>query len=227
MQSKLLRVLQEGEYERVGEEKTRTVDVRVIAATNRNLSKEVEAGRFRQDLYYRLNVFPIEVAPLRHRKEDIPVLASTFLKHVRKKLNCTGRDLTQSEVMKLQNYEWPGNVRELQNVIERAVISSRCGTVKFELPDPQRLGKGKALAPQKQTGGTEVRILTEEEMRERDKANILAALEQTDWKVYGPGGAAELLAVKPTTLLSRMKKMGMMKTGRPLENCQIQTDEFP
>lgn len=105
----------------------------------------MEAGRFRQDLYYRLNVFPIEVAPLRHRKEDIPLLAATFLDHVRKKLNCTGRQLTQAEVMKLQQYEWPGNVRELQNVIERAVISSRCGTVKFELPDPQPSGNASAI----------------------------------------------------------------------------------
>ena len=215
MQSKLLRVLQEGEYERVGEEKTREVDVRVLAATNRNLSKEVEAGRFRQDLYYRLNVFPIEVAPLRHRKEDIPLLAATFLDHVRRKLNCTGRNFNQAEMMKLQNYDWPGNVRELQNVIERAVISSRCGTVKFELPDPQPdpqfSGTVPTKAPKKQLARAQVEILTEEDMREHEKANILAALQQTDWKIYGSDGAAELLAVKPTTLLSRIKKMGIQK----------------
>jgi transcriptional regulator with GAF, ATPase, and Fis domain len=213
MQSKLLRVLQEGEYERVGEEKTRKVDVRIVAATNRNVSKEVEVGRFRQDLYYRLNVFPIEVAPLRHRKEDISLLAATFLDHVRKKLNCTGRELTQAEVMKLKQYDWPGNVRELQNVIERAVISSRCGTVKFELPDPQPSVKASAKPPNKKLSRTEVEVVTDEEMREREKANLMAALQQTDWKIYGSGGAAELLGVKPTTLLSRIKKMGIEKVG--------------
>ena len=213
MQSKLLRVLQEGEYERVGEEKTRKVDVRVVTATNRNLSKEVEAGRFRQDLYYRLNVFPIEVAPLRHRKEDIPLLAATFLDHVRKKLHCTGRELTQAEVMKLQNHDWPGNVRELQNVIERAVISSRCGTVQFQLPDPQPGATSNAKPQNKKSSRTEVAVATQEEMREREKANLIAALQQTDGKIYGSGGAAELLGVKPTTLLSRIKKMGITKPG--------------
>ncbi|UCE63342.1 MAG: sigma 54-interacting transcriptional regulator [Nitrospirota bacterium] len=213
MQSKLLRVLQEGEYERVGEEKTRKVDVRIIAATNRNLSKEVEAGRFRQDLYYRLNVFPIEVAPLRHRKEDIPLLATTFLDHVRKKLNCKGRQLTQAEVLKLQSYDWPGNVRELQNVIERAVISSRCGTVKFELPDPQHSGSSIARPPNQKSSRTKVEVITEDEMREGKKENLRAALQQTNWKIYGSGGAAELLGLKPTTLLSRIKKMGIEKAG--------------
>jgi transcriptional regulator with GAF, ATPase, and Fis domain len=213
LQSKLLRVLQEGEYERVGEEKTRKVDVRVVTATNRNLSKEVEAGRFRQDLYYRLNVFPIEVAPLRHRKEDIPLLAATFLDHVRKKLNCTGRELTQAEGMKLQNYNWPGNVRELQNVIERAVISSRCGTVKFQLPDPQHAATSDAKPQNKTSSRTAVEVVTEEEMREREKANLLAALQQTNGKIHGSGGAAVLLGVKPTTLLSRIKKMGITKPG--------------
>jgi len=122
LQSKLLRVLQEQQYERVGDEKTRQVDVRIIAATNRDLQKEVEAGRFRQDLYYRLNVFPIEVAPLRRRKEDIPLLASHLLEHAARKLNCAQPRLTKAHVIKLQSYDWPGNVRELQNVIERAVI---------------------------------------------------------------------------------------------------------
>jgi len=213
MQSKLLRVLQEGEYERVGEEKTRKVDVRLITATNRNLSKEVEVGRFRQDLYYRLNVFPIEVAPLRHRKEDIPLLAATFLDHVRKKLNCAGRQLTQAEGMKLQQHDWPGNVRELQNVIERAVISSRCGTVKFELPDPQHSGNAPTKLPNKKSSRTEVEVVTDEELREREKANLLAALQQTNGKIYGSGGAAELLGIKPTTLLSRIKKMGIERVG--------------
>jgi transcriptional regulator with GAF, ATPase, and Fis domain len=208
MQSKLLRVLQEGEYERVGEEATRKVNVRIIAATNRKLAQEVEAKRFRQDLYYRLNVFPIEVAPLRNRKEDIPLLAARFMAHVRKKLNCTGRELTQAEVLKLQNYHWPGNVRELQNIIERAVISSRCGSVKFDLPVPQASGASLKI-PIKKNGDNSSEVLTEEDMRLREKANIEIALKQTDWKIYGTGGAAELLGIKPTTLLSRIKKMGI------------------
>ncbi|MDH3772077.1 MAG: sigma 54-interacting transcriptional regulator, partial [Nitrospirota bacterium] len=210
MQSKLLRVLQEGEYERVGEETTRKANVRIIAATNRKLAQEVEARRFRQDLYYRLNVFPIEVAPLRNRKEDIPLLATTFMAHVRKKLNCTGRELIQAEVLKLQNYHWPGNVRELQNIIERAVISSRCGSVKFDLPVPQASGTSFKTTIKK-NGDNPSEVLTEEDMRLREKANIETALKQTDWKIYGTGGAAELLGIKPTTLLSRIKKMGIQK----------------
>ena len=212
MQSKLLRVLQEGEYERVGEETTRKVNVRIIAATNRKLAQEVEARRFRQDLYYRLNVFPIEVAPLRNRKEDIPPLAGMFMAQVRKKLNCTGRELTQAEVVKLQNYHWPGNVRELQNIIERAVISSRCGSVKFDLPVPQASGAS-LKTPIKKNSGNPGEILTEEDIRLQEKANIEAALHKTGWKIYGPGGAAELLGLKPTTLLSRIKKMGIEKVG--------------
>jgi len=212
VQSKLLRVLQEGEYERVGEETTRKVNVRIIAATNRKLAHEVEARRFRQDLYYRLNVFPIEVAPLRNRKEDIPLLAATFMALVRKKLNCTGREFTQAEVLKLQNYHWPGNVRELQNIIERAVISSRCGSVKFDLPVPQASGASFKTTIKK-NGDNPSEVLTEEDMRLREKANIESALQHTDWKIYGAGGAAELLGLKPTTLLSRIKKMGIAKLG--------------
>jgi len=213
MQSKLLRVLQEGEYERVGEETTRKVNVRIIAATNRKLAQEVEAKRFRQDLYYRLNVFPIEVAPLRNRKEDIPLLAGTFMAQVRKKLNCnSGRDLTQAEVLKLQNYHWPGNVRELQNIIERAVISSRCGSVKFDLPVPQTTGTS-LKTPIKKNGDNPNEVLTDEDLRLREKANLEKALQQTDWKIYGTGGAAELLGLKPTTLLSRIKKMGIVKVN--------------
>lgn len=210
MQSKLLRVLQEGEYERVGEETTRHVNVRVIAATNRKLAEEVEARRFRQDLYYRLNVFPIEVPPLRHRKEDIPLLATTFMAQVRKKLNCSGSELRHSDVLKLQAYNWPGNVRELQNVIERAVIASRSGAVTLDLPVPKTSG----VAPQpskKAVTDTLPDILTEKDLREQERANIEAALMRTDWKIYGPGGAAELLGLNPTTLRSRIKKMQIKK----------------
>ena len=134
LQSKLLRVLQEQQYERVGDERTRQVDVRVIAATNRNLEKEVEVGRFRQDLYYRLNVYPIEMAPLRKRPDDIPLLAAHLSKAVSKKLKCPEPRVQEAEVAKLQRYQWPGNVRELQNVIERAVITSRGTPLRFDLP---------------------------------------------------------------------------------------------
>ena len=131
--------------------------------------------------------------------------------HGRKKLNCTGRELTQAEVLKLQNYHWPGNVRELQNIIERAVISSRCGSVKFDLPVPQASGASPKTQIKK-NGGSPGEVLTEEDMRLREKANLESALQQTDWKIYGTGGAAELLGIKPTTLLSRIKKMEIKKS---------------
>ncbi|MCH7476399.1 MAG: sigma 54-interacting transcriptional regulator, partial [Gemmatimonadetes bacterium] len=135
MQSKLLRVIQDGEYERVGDGKTRTVDVRIITATNRDLKQEVEAGRFRQDLYYRFNVFPIEVAPLRHRREDIPLLATRYVEQAARKLNRPMPHFTTAEVRRLQEYDWPGNVRELQNVIERALITQQPGRrLHFDLP---------------------------------------------------------------------------------------------
>jgi len=212
LQSKLLRVLQENQYERVGDERTRQVDVRIVAATNRDLKKEVEAGRFRQDLYYRLNVFPLEVAPLRERKEDIPLLATNFLELTGKKMNCSNPPrLTQAHVIDLQKYDWPGNIRELQNVIERAVITSRCSTLQFGLPKvsepdrPSLLKRKKSLAP----GQGE--IMTEDEMREVERENIRGALEKVKWKVYGDDGAAALLRIKPTTLVSRMQKMGLEK----------------
>ena len=135
LQNKLLRVLQEQQYERVGDDHTRQVDVRIIAATNRDLQQEVEAGRFRKDLYYRLNVYPIEIPPLRSRKEDIPLLASHLLALAARKFNCGQLGLTQAHAVTLQGYDWPGNVRELQNVIERAVITSRGNTLRFDLPD--------------------------------------------------------------------------------------------
>ncbi|MFQ5990903.1 MAG: sigma 54-interacting transcriptional regulator, partial [Nitrospiraceae bacterium] len=210
LQSKLLRVLQEGQYERVGDERTRQVNVRIIAATNRDLKKEVEQGRFRQDLYFRLNVFPLEVAPLRQRKEDIPLLAASFLESTAKKLNCDEPRLTQAHIIALQNYDWPGNVRELQNVIERAVISARSGLLRFDLPDPSPSVEipGKTHVPSQQAGTD---VLTYRDLEDRERANLLAALERTSWKLYGSGGAAELLGVKPTTLASRMKAMGIQR----------------
>ena len=208
LQSKLLRVLQEGTYERIGEEKTRNVDVRVIAATNRDLKAEVEAGRFRQDLFYRLNVFPIEVPPLRKRREDIPLLADLFLRQASRRFNraCTG--LSQANIIALQTYDWPGNVRELLNVIERAVITARAGVIRLDLPAPQS-GKSSKLNPSATSSATT--IVTDAEMKRRDRENVLAALDQTNWRVHGPGGAAELLGMRPTTLASRIKRMGLRK----------------
>ena len=207
-QGKLLRVLQEGEFERVGEAKTRSADVRIIAATNRNLKEEVEGGRFRQDLYYRLNVFPIDVPPLRHRGEDTELLANHYLDRIVRKLSREPRSLTSGEASKLSSYDWPGNVRELQNVIERAVITNRSGPLIFDLAsvDQSRFtALGSAVS-------AEVDVLSDTEMRRREHDNVLRALEQTRWRVYGPGGAAALLGVKATTLASRMKKLGL---GRP------------
>ena len=210
LQSKLLRVLQEGTYERVGDEKTQKVDVRIVAATNKDLKKEVEQGRFREDLFYRLNVFPIEVPPLRKRKDDIPLLASHFLTLAAKKFHSPQPRLTKANVLKLQNYEWPGNVRELQNILERAVITSRSGALHLDL----QVGNGnkKNISPFKApTHPEDQKILTDEEMKQREQENILAALQQTRWKIFGPGGAAELLDMRPTTLISRIKKMRLKK----------------
>ena len=134
LQSKLLRALQEKQYERVGDERTKRADVRIIAATNRNLKEEVEAGRFREDLYYRLNVFPVQAAPLRERREDIPLLAKYFVEMLAKELNCPKPRLTEAGVARLQNYDWPGNIRELRNVIERAIIVARGKALEFDLP---------------------------------------------------------------------------------------------
>lgn len=210
LQSKLLRVLQEGRYERIGEELTREVNVRIIAASNRDLKREVEKGQFRRDLYYRLNVFPIEVAPLRNRKEDIPLLAAHFLNQVAAKMNRPLPRLTKAHKNELMSYRWPGNVRELQNAIERAVILSRSAGLRFDLP------KG----PQAATSLTEtdvggpfenLKVFKDSEMRQMERQNILAALRCTGWKIYGAGGAAEILGLKPTTLVARIKKMDIRK----------------
>ncbi len=206
LQSKLLRVLQEGTYERIGEEKTREADVRLVAATNRDLKAEVEAGRFRQDLFYRLNVFPVEVPPLRKRKEDIPLLAELFLQRASRRFNRPSKGLSQGNIMSLQAYDWPGNVRELMNVIERAVITSRTGTLRFDLPQPNSGRKTDATPTTLSTT-----VVTDAEMKQRDRENVLAALNQAKWRVHGPGGAAELLGMRPTTLASRITRMGLAK----------------
>jgi len=207
LQSKLLRVLQEGTFERVGDEKTRNVNVRIIAATNRDLKGEVERGNFREDLYYRLNVFPIEVPPLRKRVEDIPLLADYFFKRYAKKIKKEAPQLTKANVLQLTNYDWPGNVRELQNVIERSVIISQGGKMKFDFPKSKSEVKP---TPDYDGGRNEFqdqRILTFAEVKKLDQDNIVKALKKTSGKVFGEGGAAQILEVPPTTLLSRMKKL--------------------
>jgi transcriptional regulator with GAF, ATPase, and Fis domain len=213
LQSKFLRVLQEKQYERVGEEKTRTVDVRIIAASNRDLKKDAEEGRFRQDFYYRLNVFPIEVPPLRDRKEDIPVLAVHFLKQAARRLRLPPPRFTEAHARLLQSYDWPGNVRELQNAAERALILAQKGTLQFDLLAAD-LG-APPLLPAPGSNGAEPPILTETECRQRERENMRAALVKAGWRIHGEAGAAELLGLKPTTLISRMKKMGLKRPTPP------------
>lgn len=210
LQGKLLRALQEGQFERVGEERTRQVNVRVIAATNRDLKVEVASGRFRSDLYYRLNVFPIEVVPLRERKEDILPLCSLFLQRAARRFGRPLFELTRTDLLQLQNYDWPGNVRELQNVIERAVIVSKGSRLRldFEVSLDRQSSPQKTLDSQAQA-----KILTDEEMRNLERKNIEAALTACAGKVYGPLGAARLLGLPPTTLNARIKKMGIKKAG--------------
>ena len=211
MQSKLLRVLQEGEFERIGDERTRKVDVRIIAATNRDLKAEIESGRFRQDLYYRINVFPIDVVPLRRREEDIPRLATHYLRQGARTLKRPCPPLTQAGVLQLLSYDWPGNVRELQNIIERALITSGSGPLRFDLPAAQVDQPSATNLQVNPALGAGVAVIPEAEQRHQERENILAALHQTQWKVYGQNGAAALLGMKPSTLASRVKKMGLKR----------------
>jgi len=208
LQSKLLRVLQEGAFERVGDEKTLKADVRILAATNRNLKKEVETGTFREDLFYRINVFPIDVPPLRERKEDISILASHFLKLAQEKFNRKGIQLSKANLIILENYDWPGNIRELQNVIERAVIIAQANRLVLDLPKGH---KNRNVSIQNQSAKTSDKVLTFDEIKQFERDNILAALRSTNWKIFGMDGAAELLGIPPTTLTTRITRMGLKK----------------
>ena len=210
LQSKLLRVLQEKSYERVGEDRTRRADVRVIAATNRHLRQLVESGRFREDLFYRLNVFEIHVSPLRDRMEDIPLLAKHFIESSIKELGCPKPRLTQAAIAKLENYHWPGNIRELRNVIERAIIVSRGRVLNFDLPVTESRPVS-LRETARARNEPEPEFLTEAELQRRERKNLLTVLEKTHWKIKGTDGAAELLGVKATTLKARMKKMGLKR----------------
>jgi PAS domain S-box-containing protein len=211
LQGKLLRVLQESEFERVGDDITRSVDVRVVAATNRDLEKLVVDGLFREDLFYRLSVFPIEVPPLRERQEDLLQLAQHFLEQTCNEFGRQPFKLTQSQATAIQSYDWPGNVRELKNVIERAVILSKGNALRLDLSLPAGSGSnGRSVVAMP----SEENVLTEKQMRELQKQNILAALKQSDWRVSGKQGAAELLGIKPTTLADRIKSFGIRKPRR-------------
>ncbi len=205
LQAKLLRVLQDRKIERVGEGVARKVDVRIIAATNRNLERELEKGNFREDLYFRLSVFPIALKPLRERPEDITPLARHFLRICARRLNISKPRLSQANLVDLTSYNWPGNARELENVVERAVILSRRGKLHFNLPKPPLDEDTKNQTKEAVT------IETEIERRHREAQGIKAALEISRGKVSGPGGAAELLGVKPTTLFSRIQRLGIKK----------------
>ena len=212
LQGKLLRVLQESEFERVGDDVTRTVDVRVIAATNRDLEQLIVEGEFREDLFYRLSVFPVEVPPLRERGDDVVQLAQHFLERACQEFGRPALTLTRAQAGKLHEYDWPGNIRELKNVIERAVILSPGNVLRLDLsmadvePAERR--------EQQPAAGPADGILTEAEMREFQKQNTIRALEETGWRVSGPGGAAERLGVKPTTLADRIRALGIRKPAK-------------
>jgi PAS domain S-box-containing protein len=211
LQGKLLRVLQESEFERVGDDVTRSVDVRVIAATNRDLERHIVDGKFREDLFYRLSVFPIDVPPLRERGDDVIQLAQEFLATSCKEFGREPMTLTRGQANKLRAYDWPGNVRELKNVIERAVILSRGNVLRLEASLPEAATNGSQ--PVTDTAAA-AEFLTEQEMREFQKNNTIAALKQANWRVSGPGGAADLLGIKPTTLADRIRTLGIRKPAR-------------
>jgi PAS domain S-box-containing protein len=207
LQSKLLRVLQEGEFEPVGSSQTRKVDVRVLAATNRDIESAARAGKFREDLYYRLNVFPIQVPPLRERRGDVGPLAAAFAKKFAQRLGRSIEPLSDDCVCRLESYRWPGNVRELQNIVERAVITSRDGRLNLDRALPESVNAVAAAVAN--DSSTVQRVRTAKELEELERNNIIAALKSTEWKVAGENGAAQLLGVKPTTLSSRMKALGI------------------
>ena len=201
LQGKLLRVLQEGTFERIGEEKTRKVDVRIVAATNRDLKQAAADGRFRQDLYYRLSVFPVTLPSLRERREDVPALVRHFATQYARKAGLPPPAIEDESLAAFVAYSWPGNVRELQNEVERAMILARGGEPTFAAP-------GVSGATASQGEGLD-RIVSEAEWQGLQRENMVRALRATKWRVDGPGGAAELLGLRPTTLRSRMGAMGV------------------
>lgn len=202
LQTKLLRVLQEGQFERLGSPKPIDVDVRVIAATNKNLALAVREGRFREDLYYRLNVFPISVPPLRERREDIPLLVWAMVEEFGKVFGKTIERIPKKNMEALEHYCWPGNIRELRNVVERAMILSKGAVLVIDVPD----SAASVISP----------TMSLEDM---ERTHIISVMERTGWRVRGRNGAAEILAVNPTTLDSKMKKLKIVRK-RPLSEIQ-------
>ena len=196
VQPKLLHILQQGEFERIGSSKTIKTDVRIIAATNKILTDEIKKGRFRNDLYYRLNVFPISVAPLRNRKDDIPLLAEYYSKHYSELLNKPIKKIPRKVIKRMMEYSWPGNVRELENVIERAIITSENTSLNIEaLPSDEKF------------------INDDLPLEELERNHIIKTLEKTYWKISGPGGAAEILKMNPETLRSKMRKLNIKRNN--------------
>lgn len=208
LQSKLLRVLQESELQPVGSSLTKKVNVRVIAATNRNLQEMIREGKFREDLFYRIHVFPVSVPPLRERGDDVILLAGKFAERFAQKMGKKIMDPTPDAIRRLKAYRWPGNVRELQNVIERAVITSTNGELNLDraLPDPSD-DSGSSSVSQPPAP----RVRTAKEFDELEKENLLLAMETTGWRIAGKDGAARLLGLKPSTLASRMKALGIQR----------------
>jgi PAS domain S-box-containing protein len=216
LQTKLLRVLQEGEFEPVGSAKTRKVDVRVVAATNRDLLRQVKEGKFREDLYYRLNVFPLVVPPLRERGEDIVLLARAYVERFARRMGRPPAALSGDALRRLKAYAWPGNVRELVSVIERAVITAEAGelNLKRALPEVEEATAAPALPTEQPAPDAAPYVYTIQEWESMERQNLLRALEVTKGKVSGEKGAARLLGINPSTLNSRLKALGI-KRPRP------------
>jgi transcriptional regulator with GAF, ATPase, and Fis domain len=206
LQGKLLRVLQEGEFEPVGATRTRKVDVRVIAATNRDLERAVRDDTFREDLYYRLSVFPLRLPPLRERGDDVVHIASAMAAKLARAMGKAVAPLGATDIAALRSYSWPGNVRELRNIVERAIITSRSGRL-----DLERVLPASDPAPQGGAPHASGEILSERQMRQLEKDNIVTALERSGWRISGDGGAAQLLGLSPSTLKSRMKALDVRR----------------
>jgi transcriptional regulator with GAF, ATPase, and Fis domain len=198
LQSKLLRFLEEGSFERLGSSKPIHVDVRIIAATNRDIGQEVEDGKFRRDLFYRLNVFPIVIPPLRERPEDIPLLVRAVVKEFQKRMGKEVESIPKKTMQTLQAYSWPGNVRELRNLIEHAMIVSQGKTLDVQVP--------KRASSETYPAG---------KLEDMERRHVMAVLEKTGWRISGHGGAAEVLGLKRTTLQAKMKKLGLKRSPMP------------
>ncbi len=197
LQAKLLRVLQDGRFERLGSPETVKVNVRIIAATNRDLDHAVRTGKFRADLYHRLNVFPIKVPPLRERRDDIPLLVWWLVEAIGRRMGKRIKNIPRKDMEQLRQYDWPGNVRELSNVIERAMILATSGDLHVEMP----------FVEQNTTDSRRT-------LKETERAQILKTLEETGWRIRGVRGAADILGLKPTTLEARMAKLGIKREKR-------------